>query len=73
MNTINQQVKKDKQEKQPFSVKQSGEYNGHEEPVEEKSEEIYKQSNNREIPDIDMPSPAPKKIEKNIPNLRKDS
>jgi hypothetical protein len=73
MNTNNQQVEKDKQEKKPFSVKQPGEHNGHEEPVEEKSDQIYKPSNNREIPDIDMPSPAPKKIEKNIPNLRKGS
>ena len=73
MNTINQQVKKDAPEKLPFSEKQPGEYNGNEEPVEEKSDQIYKPSNNKELPDIDMPSPAPKKIEKNVPNLRKGS
>jgi hypothetical protein len=73
MNTINQQEKKDAPEKHPFSVKQPGEYNGNEEPVEEKSDQIYAPSNNKEIPDIDMPSPAPRKIEKKIPGLRKES
>ena len=73
MNTTHQQTKKDKQDKQPFSVKEKqDEYNGNEEPVEERSDKIVDQQND-DKPEAEptTPSPEPDKTEKKIPSLRK--
>jgi hypothetical protein len=69
MNSIDKKMKKEKQREQQNNfiegdhvVPQGGEIDENDEPVEEKSKEIYKQ--------INPPSTPPQKTEKKIPNLR---
>jgi hypothetical protein len=67
MHTVNQLLKGDKQDKK----KMPGENNGNEEPVEERSEKIYKMPGNDQgkNPEQKLP-PEPEQTDKKVPNLR---
>lgn len=57
-------------------VPQGGHIDDNEEPVEEKSDKINKQSkdkNNKQEPEVNPPSNPPQRTEKKIPSLRNDS
>lgn len=78
MYTDNKNKKKDNREEQQTNfiegdnvVPQGGNVDD-EEPVEERSDNIHKQTNKKH-PDINPPLNPPQKTEKKIPTLRKDS
>jgi hypothetical protein len=71
MHTVNQLMKGEKQDEKDKN-KMPGENNGNEEPVEERSEKIYKMPGNDEgdQPEQKLP-PEPGQTTKKIPTLRK--